>query len=512
MSLHKIFKVVFGRVMLTLLCIFVQILWMISLWTAFGQYSVLCSAILETIAFIVVIRINSRSEYSAARLLWTAVILSIPAFGLCLYSMFGRRGITRTIKRRYDSVHRTFIPHLLPREDVFSKLKSENIYIHNQLKYIQSSSTFPVYENTSVKYFPLADEALVSMMEDLRNAKEFIFMEYFAVEDGESWHMIKEILLEKVAQGVEVRFIYDDFGSIAFVKPEFMKRLNRIGIKCRIFNPLVPFVYAFMNHRDHRKITVIDNKISYSGGFNMADEYFNINSPYGHWKDSGIRMEGDAVKSHTIMFLQMWNNILQTDKDYSPYLTPFTQRMEGAIGYVQPYSDTPLDNNTLGENVYMNIIKNATDYIYITTPYLILDTEMEKELCMAAQRGIDVRIITPHIPDKKSIFLLTQSYYNKLIRAGVRIYQYTPGFMHAKNYVCDDKIGVVGTINMDYRSLYLHFECATYLYGIPAVLDIKRDFKETLLKCHEITLEDCLRRKLHTRIYQAVLRLIAPMV
>lgn len=512
MSLHKILKVIFGRVMFTLLCIFIQILWMISLWTAFGQYSVLCSAILETIAVIVVIRINSRSEYSAARLLWTAVILAIPAFGLCLYSMFGRRGITRTIKRRYDGVHRTFVPHLLPKEDILPKLKEDNIYIHNQLKYIQNTSMFPVYENTDVRYFPLADEALVSMLEDLRNAKEFIFMEYFAVEDAESWHIIEEILLEKIAQGVEVRFIYDDFGSIAFVKPEFMKRLNRKGIKCRVFNPLVPFVYAFMNHRDHRKITVIDNQISYSGGFNLADEYFNINSPYGHWKDSGIRMEGDAVKSHTIMFLQMWNSILQTDKDYTAFLKPYSHKIENCHGYAQPYSDTPLDNNTLGENVYMNIIKNATDYVYITTPYLILDTEMEKELCMAAQRGIDVRIITPNIPDKKSIFLLTQSYYNKLIRSGVRIYQYTPGFMHAKNYVCDDKIGVVGTINMDYRSLYLHFECATYLYDIPAVSDIRKDFEETLLKCHEITLENCLRRKLHTRIYQAVLRLIAPMV
>lgn len=512
MSLHKIWKVIFGRVVFTLLCILIQILWMISLWTAFSEYSVLCSALLEMIAVIVVIRINSRSEYSAARLLWTAVILALPAAGLCLYSMFGRRGITRTVKRRYDQVHRTFIPYLLPKEDNLKDLKEHNIYIHNQLKYVQDTSTFPVYENTSVKYFPLADDALISMMEDLRNAKEFVFMEYFAIEDAESWHMIEEILLEKIAQGVEVRLIYDDFGSIAFVKPEFMKRMNKKGIKCRIFNPLIPFVYAFMNHRDHRKIMVIDNKISYSGGFNMADEYFNINPPYGHWKDSGIRLEGDAVKSHTIMFLQMWNNILQTDKDYTPFLKPFSHVQEEAGGYVLPYSDTPLDNNTLGENVYMNIIKNATDYVYITTPYLILDTEMEKELCMASQRGIDVRIITPNIPDKKSIFLLTQSYYNKLIRSGVRIYQYTPGFMHAKNYVCDDKIGVVGTINMDYRSLYLHFECATYLYDMKAVLDIKKDFEETLLKCREITLEDCARRKLHTRIYQAVLRLIAPMV
>ena len=511
MSLHKILKVMFGRVMFTLLCVAVQIGWMFALWTTFHNYSAVCSFIVDFAAILVVIGINSRSENSAGRLVWTITILVFPIFGLCLYSMFGRQGITNRQKRAYDKVNKTFIPYLLQDTMVMDTLKEENLFVHNQEFYIQSQSTYPAYQNTAVDYFGQTEDALDRMLEDMENAKEFIFMEYFAVEDAEVWHRIEEVLLRKVNEGVEVRFIYDDFGSIGFVKPEFAKRLNKKGIKCRVFNPLVPAVYIFMNHRDHRKITVIDNKISYSGGYNIADEYFNIVHPYGHWKDSGIRLEGDAVNSHTVMFLQMWNSIIPSDRDYSRYLKSFEQKLPDSKGYVHPYSDTPLDKNNLGENVYMNILKNATDYVYITTPYLIIDTEMEKELCLAAQRGIDVRIITPNIPDKKTVFLLTQSYYNKLIQTGVRIYQYTPGFIHAKNYVCDDKIAVVGTINMDYRSLYLHFECATYLYDTGIEMDVKTDFIETMAKSHEITLEDCLKRKPHTRMLQAFLRLLSPM-
>ena len=511
MSLHKILKVMFGRVMFTLLCVAIQVGWMFALWTTFHNYSAVCSFIVNFAAILVVIGINSRSENSAGRLVWTIIILVFPIFGLCLYCMFGRQGITNRKKRAYDKVNKTFIPYLLQDTMVMDSLKEDNLFVHNQEFYIQSQSTYPAYQNTAVNYFGRTEDALESMLEDMENAKEFIFMEYFAVENAEVWNRIEEVLLRKIAQGIEVRFIYDDFGSIGFVKPEFAKRLNKKGIKCRVFNPLVPAVYIFMNHRDHRKITVIDNKISYSGGYNIADEYFNVVHPYGHWKDSGIRLEGDAVNSHTVMFLQMWNSIIPSDRDYSMYLKTFPQKLSDAAGYIHPYSDTPLDKNNLGENVYMNILKNATDYVYITTPYLIIDTEMEKELCLAAQRGIDVRIITPNIPDKKTVFLLTQSYYNKLIQAGVRIYQYTPGFIHAKNYVCDDKIAVVGTINMDYRSLYLHFECATYLYNTGVEMDIKADFIETMAKSHEITLEDCLRRKPHTRMLQAFLRLFSPM-
>lgn len=510
--MKNILKVIFGRVLFTTLCLLLQLAWIIMIVWKLNQYFVWFSVFQEIIALLVVIRINARSEYSAARLVWTIVILALPIFGIILYLMFGRNGLTRHTRRKYARVEERFSRELVQDEAVLHQLKQENIFIHNQEFYIQSASGYPVYQNTAVTYYSQTEPALEALLADLASAREFIFMEYFAVEDTAVFHRIEEILLKKVAEGVEVRFIYDDFGSIGYVGPEFMQRLNKSGIHCRIFNPLVPFLYIFMNHRDHRKITVIDNRVSYSGGFNLADEYFNIHSPYGHWKDTGIRLEGDAVRSHTVMFLEMWNSIHSTDTDYQRFLPAFPVHANVGKGYVQPYSDTPLDNVTLGENVYMNILKNASRYVYISTPYLILDNEMEKELCLAAERGIDVRIITPAIPDKKLVFLLTQSYYTSLIRSGVRIYQYTPGFIHAKGYVCDDKTAVVGTINMDYRSLYLHFECATYLYDCDAVMDVLQDFKETFPICEEIGIDYCEKRSLPVRIFQCILRLFAPLL
>lgn len=510
--MKNLLKVIFGRVLFTILCLVIQLAWVIGLVWRLNQYYVWFSVVLEIIAVIVILRINSRNDFPAARLTWTIVILALPIFGISLYLMFGRQGLTKRAKERYAKINQQFDSYLIQDFSILEDLKEENIYIHNQEYYIQSSSGFPVYRNTKVSYFPQTEPILEALLADLKNAKKFIFMEYFAVEDTEVFHQIEKVLLEKIAQGVEVRFIYDDFGSIGYVKPEFMHRLNRSGIQCRIFNPLVPFLYIFMNHRDHRKITVIDNCISYTGGFNLADEYFNITHPYGHWKDTGIRLEGDAVRSHTVMFLEMWNSIIPSDKEYSNYLKHGTKLSYPSTGFVQPYSDTPLDNVTLGENVYLNMIKNATHYVYLSTPYLIIDNEMEKELCLAAQRGIDVRIITPGIPDKKMVFLLTQSYYNDLIRAGVRIYQYTPGFIHAKGYVCDDQVAVVGTINMDYRSLYLHFECATYLYHCSAVMDVKQDFLDTFPICEEIGMEYCEKRSLKIRVSQSILRLLAPLL
>ena len=485
--MRNILKVVFGRVLFTVLCLIIQLIWIIALVWKLNQYYVWFATVIEIIGVIVVLRINAKSEFSAARLVWTIVILSLPLFGITLYLMFGRTGLTKRTKAYYEKVAAKYSPELTQEKEILLSLKKENIYIHNQEYYIQNSSGYPVYRNTDVTYYPQTEPALEAMLKDLENAREFIFMEYFAVEDTEVFHRIEEILLKKVSEGVEVRFIYDDFGSIGFVKPEFMRRMNRQGIQCRIFNPLIPLLYVFMNHRDHRKITVIDNHVSFSGGYNLADEYFNVTHPYGHWKDTGVRLEGDAVKSHTVMFLEMWN-------------------------FVQPYSDTPLDNVTLGENVYMNILKTASRYVYITTPYLIIDNEMQKELCMAAERGIDVRIITPGIPDKKLVFLLTQSYYAALIRSGVRIYEYTPGFIHAKGYLSDDQVAVVGTINMDYRSLYLHFECGVYLYGYDAIMDIKRDFIETFPLCREIGLDYCRKRSVFIRCFQCILRLFAPLL
>lgn len=502
-------KNLFGRVLLTALCLLIQILWIMGFVWKLNQYYVWFSVLQQILALVAVLRINAKSEYSTARLVWTIVILSFPVFGFLLYFMFGRNDLNKATRLKYEKIMKQYGPALIQDSALKDRIKSENIYVHNQQQYIFSAGGYPFYQNTAVTYFSQTDTAFTSLLSDLADAKEFIFMEYFAVEDGEIFKQIEEILLQKVAEGVEVRFLYDDFGSIGYVNPRFAQRLNKEGIQCKIFNPLVPILYIFMNHRDHRKITVIDNRISYSGGFNLADEYFNINSPYGHWKDTGIRLEGEAVRSHTVMFLEMWNFISASDKNFQKYLPCHSLPSQGSV---QPYSDTPLDQITLGENVYLNILKNAAHYVYLITPYLILDNETEKELCLAAQRGIDVRIITPGIPDKKLVYLATQSYYAPLIKAGVKIYQYTPGFCHAKTYVCDDQIAVVGTINMDYRSLYLHFECASYLYRCEAVDDIVQDFAKTFPLCQEIGMDYCKGRSLFTRMLQCVLRLFAPLL
>ena len=349
------------------------------------------------------------------------------------------------------------------------------------------------------------------MIADMKAAKKFIFMEYFAIEDAEAFAAIKEVLAAKVKEGVEVRIFYDDVGSVGFINPKFARQLEELGIQCRIFNPLIPLLNMFMNNRDHRKITVIDGEIAYTGGYNLANEYFNMTHPYGYWKDTGVRLEGEAVKSYTVMLLEMWNAMEHTDLSYERFF-PQKDLAWKNDGYVQPYADNPLDGERVGENVYMNIIKNAKRYVYFVTPYLIITDEMKRELGLAAKRGVDVRILTPGIPDKKLIYRITRSYYASLVRDGVRIFEYTPGFCHAKECICDDEVATVGTINMDYRSLYLHFEDGVYLYQCSAVADMLKDYQDMISVSEEVTEMYRQSSKLRLSIGQCLLRIIAPLL
>ena len=313
--------------------------------------------------------------------------------------------------------------------------------------------------------------------------------------------------------GLDVRLIYDDVGCVNTLAADFRVRLERCGIRCQVFNPFVPVLAVVLNNRDHRKITVIDGHTAFTGGINLADEYINRRERFGYWKDTGVILQGDAAWSFTVMFLRMWSVLSGEKPEYEKY-RPNVWRQEAFEddGFVQPYCDTPLDNETVGENVYLNIINRAKKYVYIFTPYLISDNEVITALCLAAKSGIDVRIVTPGIPDKKMVFLLTQSYYGTLLQAGVRIFEYKPGFLHAKSFVCDDEIATVGTINLDYRSLYLHFECGVWLYRSEAVLQIKEDALSIFGQCREIRWEDWENRSLRTRFFQSVLRLFAPLL
>lgn len=314
-------------------------------------------------------------------------------------------------------------------------------------------------------------------------------MEYHAIEDAESWQSIQEILEERAAAGVEVRVFYDDMGSIGFITTDFVERLRKRGIKAKTFNPMAGFLNIVLNNRDHRKITVVDGKVGFTGGYNIANEYFNITHPFGHWKDTGVRLEGPAVRSLTAAFLEMWNagnNSSTDDDDFSRWL-PAVAPVAEARGFVQPYADSPLDDKRVGENVYISVVESAQDYAWFVTPYLIITDEMTHALGLAAQRGVDVRIITPGIPDKKIVYSMTRSYYYSLVRNGVRIFEYTPGFCHCKMSVADDILATCGTINLDYRSLYHHFENGCMYSDCDAVADTKADFEWMFAQSREVT-------------------------
>ena len=339
-------------------------------------------------------------------------------------------------------------------------------------------------------------------------------MEYHAIEDKESWHRIQTALEERVRAGVEVRVFYDDMGSIGFINTDFVKKLESVGIKCRVFNPFAPGLNLFLNNRDHRKITVVDGKVGFTGGYNLANEYFNITHPYGQWKDTGIRLEGDAVRSLTITFLEMWNAIKasdQDDTDIDRYL-PESDYQAEEKGYVQPYADSPMDDEQVGEEVYISMANKAEKYCYYITPYLIITDEMTHALSLAAKRGVDVRIITPGIPDKKLVYGVTRSFYGGLVRNGVRIFEWEPGFCHAKMSIADDKMATCGTINLDYRSLYHHFENGCFLYHCNAVAEIKRDFDKTFKECREVTEQYRTGRSATLRLGQLFLRLFAQLL
>ena len=367
-----------------------------------------------------------------------------------------------------------------------------------------------MYENTSVRYLGDGAKTLEAMKADLEKAEKFIFMEYFIVADNSAFQEIREILVRKARQGVEVRLMYDDIGSLGFVNLRFARGLSEDGIRCRVFNPAVPVVNLFLNHRDHRKTTVIDGKVGYIGGYNLSDEYFGRARPYGVWKDTGLRLEGEAVRSLTASFFELWNVTTKEDEDFARYLD-ICHKVKSE-GFVQPFNDNPLSEERTAENVYLNLIAQAEKTLYITTPYLIITDEMSRALRLAAKRGVDVRIITPGIPDKKVVFAITRSYYSGLARQGVRIFEYTPGFCHAKQCLCDGKIASIGSSNFDYRSLYHHFENDVLLYGCGAIDDMARDFDVLFSQCTEVTQRYSTGSGAILRMWQCILRLFAPLV
>lgn len=501
-----------GRAVFVALSFLLQVCWIMGFALYLTKYYALIQLAASLLALLVVFSVYGRSMNAAFRLTWIIVILLFPVLGTCLYLLFGTPLAVRPLRKRFRAADAALAP-TLQREiragDLSAAPELLSPALRGQARYLQNTAGFPVYRNTKVRFYGDTCEALEAQREALAGAKHFIFLEYHAIEDSTAWQSLEDILTERAAAGVDVRVFYDDVGSMGFISPPFAQRLNAKGIQCRVFNPLIPSMNIIMNNRDHRKITVVDGQVGFTGGYNLADEYFNLTHPYGQWKDSGLRLEGDAVRGLTLIFLQMWGATQRTPLEIQPFLPPVSA--DDADGVVIPYADTPLDDEPVGENVYINLINSAQDFVYLTTPYLIISDEMQRALVLAAHRGVDVRIVTPGVPDKKLVFRVTRSHYARLAAQGVRIYEYTPGFLHAKQAVADGAAAVVGTINLDYRSLYLHFENACWFTGHRAVADLIADFADLFAQSREVT-EQYRDRSAGLRGVDCLLRLFSPLM
>ena len=456
---------------------------------------------------------NSKMD-STAKLTWMLVIALGHVAGALLLLFTQKNAGHRMIKERTDQMI-TETKDAIPQDpQTLTKLREEDSYTDDLVTYLNRSGCFPAFAGTETTYFALGEEKFQAMLEELAKAEEYIFMEYFIIEEGYMWGRILEILIEKAKAGVDVRVMYDGMCEISTLPSNYCKLLGAEGIKAKSYAPIRPFISSHYNYRDHRKICVIDGKVAFNGGVNLADEYINKIERFGHWKDTAVMLRGDAVQSFTLMFLQMWN-MTEKEADFKEALTPYVPDDNSEIdpsGYVIPFCDCPLDDDKVGEAVYMDILNRAGEYVHIMTPYLILDGELETALKYAGQRGIDVKLILPGIPDKKFAYSLAKSHYLSLLDAGVKIYEYTPGFVHAKVWTSDDEKAVVGTINLDYRSLYHHFECATYMYKTDCIRDIERDFRETLAKCRKVTYETIRETETFYKIAGPVTKLIAPLL
>ncbi len=509
--MQSIKNILFDRVVIVVLSILVQLLTIITVIWRFSNYFVLFDVIFTVISILAVVHIlNSRSD-PAYKIAWIVPIMLLPIFGGLFYLMVGGTGLSDRMKRRMSQITEKMKECLSQNQKTVSLLRQESIIAYNQGRYIEKYTLCPVYNNSSTEFLPSGEAFFEQLVKELKSAEKFIFLEFFIIEEGIMWNTILDILKDKAREGVDVRVVYDDVGCMFKLPVGYNKKLEDMGIKCCVFNPFIPILSLRLNNRDHRKIVVIDGRTAFTGGANIADEYINRRERFGHWRDCAIEVKGAAVWSFTVMFLSMWTFLRKTKEDYERFMPP-SDSEEECYGFVQPFDDSPLDDEHVSEAVYLNLINQAKKYIYIETPYLIADNKMMVSLCLAAKRGVDVRILTPDIPDKKYAFAVTQSSYEELLLSGVSIYQYTPGFNHGKTFVVDDCYAVVGTINLDYRSLYLHFECGVWMYNTKSVEQVKDSTLKALEVSREITMEHVRSLSKLRRILRTFLKIFAPLM
>ena len=512
-------RIVFSRAGTMIVLIVLQVALFLSFYNWFSEYFRWFSAAQAIFSIGMVFYLFNCDMDATAKLTWLNLIMlfPVPATIMLWFTQHevGHRSVKGLLAKRI-SESRDF---LAQDADILSEPDIVNSGTDDLNRYMNRTNRFPIYRNTETTYFPLGEDMFEAMLGELKNAEKYIYMEYFIIEEGKMWGSILKILAEKAKQGVDVRVMYDGMCEISLLTSDYPKQMQQLGIKCKAFSPVMPFVSTHYNYRDHRKILVVDGKVAFNGGVNLADEYINHVQKFGHWKDTAVMLKGDAAASFELMFLQMWN-ITEKNPDWGSCGT-FGKKAgkagraagkKAGSGYVIPYCDCPLDEDKVGEMVYIDILNRAKSYVHIMTPYLILDNELEMALKFAAARGVDVTMILPGVPDKKPVYALAKSHYKSLVGAGVKIYEYTPGFVHAKVFVSDDEKGVVGTINLDYRSLYHHFECATYLYKAPCIADIEKDFQATLAKCRPVTEESIKHERVSYKVTGKLLKIFAPLM
>ena len=507
-SRKNLLRIIFSRLGLVVITIIAELVLLVGayLW-AFSYFKWLV-LVQFVFTIIMILYLFNCSMDASAKLTWLFLIMLAPV-PASIFLWFTQKNFGhRMVKERTAELIEATKDMLQQDKDTLYAPELIESGTDDLCRYVNRSGCFPIYKNTSTTFFPSGEAKFEAMLEELKKAEKFIFLEYFIITEGFMWGSILKILADKAAQGVDVRVMYDGMCEISTLTADYPKRLAKLGIKCKPFSAIHPFLSSHYNYRDHRKILVIDGKVAFNGGVNLADEYINKEERFGHWKDTAVMVKGQAVESFTLMFLQMWN-LTEQDVKWDECKVEASAESDG---YVMPYCDCPLDGERVGESVYMDILYRAKHYVHIMTPYLILDNELETALKYAAQRGVDVKIILPGIPDKKIAYSLAKSHYSQLVKYGVKIYEYDPGFVHAKVFVSDNEKAVVGTINLDYRSLYHHFECATYMYKTSCVSEIEADYQETLKKCSAVTNESIKNEKIFYKVFGAIVKILAPLM
>lgn len=510
--MHKYIRIIKSKPFFIAMAFLIQ-LWLFAFlitWLSrrfFGFY-----LLLVILSFFVSVQVINRDSDSSSKLLWVLVIMFMPVFGGLLYVLFGARKIPKALMIKDRQANRDYRRYAKQSIQVMQNVKNDFV-LDKMVTLAWSNGYFPVYDHCHVTYFPSGETQYQAFLEALSQAKIYIFMEFFIINKSVMWDTILQILMDKASEGVDVRLIYDDFGTITYLPAHYDRWLNERGVKTHRFNPMKAQIAMQMNNRDHRKILVVDGKVAFTGGCNISDEYINTRERFGHWKDMGVCIKGAAVETFTVSFLQIWNYQAQEPTPYAPFvLSKDLQITYNDPGYVIPFSDSPTDENYTGKYMQLNLLNTSCDYFWISTPYLILDDEMVSSLQLAVSNGVDVRIIVPAIPDKKMVYQVTKANYDALIKKGVKIYEYTPGFIHGKVAVSDDRSALVGTVNMDFRSYYLHYECGVYMRDTLCIQDIKKDFEEIFKVSHEVTLQECENVNFFVREFRKILKIFGPML